>query len=248
MNDIVSYVLTNLTCPICYELAYFNVECNLCNRIFCTHCIQHTQKNFPEEAFFKCPHCRQESDFYENKLAYNILLQIIVNCDYCKKEMTREDLPEHLDKCVGKIVKCLSCLQNDRLNIHKCKYKYCKLCKEFYIDKKNHELTCQKRICKCEFCDSEYELENKFEHIYTVCQVYPIKCQFCDEYLRKKDLINHYILCDKFEMKCKLCNKIYLKKIGHRCYYEVCLLCKKVYHRHNRQYHEEMECDIEEMD
>jgi len=245
MQNIENYLNENLSCPICYELAYNNLECESCSTIFCTNCIKkvYDYNTQNDEIKIKCPHCRLESDFYHNKLASKILSQCQINCEHCNIKVIREKLSDHLDICIGKIEECKKCKQLDRKKVHKCIYNFCNMCENFYIDEIKHKYTCPKNIINCEFCFKQYKFEDEIEHLCTTCEVYPVQCQFCNIYSIRDEIINHYLTCNKFKVECKVCGEKYTNRDGHNCEFRKCPSCLLLYKKGQREYHDKNICD-----
>lgn len=237
--EIQKKIIDSIECMICMDIPYDKcVECSICFTLFCNSCLEEMERVHEEnetENDFKCPSCLQISKFYYNGWIQKMLNMVKVECKHCSKKVERGNMNDHLDLCVGKLIRCPLCEIDERKNLHKCNKTMCYRC-HVIINRNEvatHDLNCEEVLVICADCGKvetrrEMEFHKLFDCIHRsigcddcgecvkacqldhhkrlVCELREIECVWCKEKIIACDYDSHY--CEDF---CKLCNQHYDK-------------------------------------
>ena len=208
-------MIEELTCGICLEL--FNKPTQTeCSHRFCKRCIT---KYVDLDRFKNCPICRTntlKANLKHDPFAESIISKLKVKCSekMCIDTFSVSDIKKHIDD---------ECEYASR----KCKFN----CGKKFIKKNinEHEDGC---FCNpiveinCGKCNERIFAVNLSEHDKKTCMETLMKCKFgCKDFVKRKDLINHYdefakIHADKILKEYKILNEKSIEKdqiidIGH---------------------------------
>lgn len=212
IDDCTEYLKNAVICPICFLPVYDNVECCFCGSIFCESCIE--RLDFDE----RCPHCREDTSFDENKLMTRILGQIKIQCNYCGDSICRENIYMHLNVCIGPLKRCNICGIRENTKLHQCNYTYCKHCDRRYRKglETSHLDTCVQTFISCDYCGVSLKRGEYSMHL-NICISYLYECPFCSELTNNLDSPDHIKKCPEALQVCDTCGGIYRIKQLHNC-------------------------------
>ena len=88
-----------ITCPICLNILFSPVQCNICNKCFCKICI----KNY-NDSRNKCPFRCINPKYLENKFVNNVLSILKFKCkNGCNQIINYDNLEKHYEEDCDKI-------------------------------------------------------------------------------------------------------------------------------------------------
>ena len=83
-----------LICPLCHKILKNPFMCSKCQSTYCKKCLEDFSN------MKKCPNDNEESEFNLDKMKNELLSKLKYKCKNCKKEVTQDDIKEHLEgKC-----------------------------------------------------------------------------------------------------------------------------------------------------
>ena len=181
-----------------------------------------------------CKYCYSSVKLCDNSRHLRGCPKVKVPCDLCSTQITREDMPEHLQYDCGMVQQTcqLGCgmkLTRNELKIHVkdtcvqrtilCKYCYSsvKLC-----DNSRHLRGCPKVKVPCDLCDTQITREDMLEHLKYNCGMVQEICQLgCGVKITRNGLKFHVketcvqrkIVCEHCDISVKFCdNSRHLKE------------------------------------
>ena len=88
-----------ITCPICLNILFNPVQCNICNKCFCKLCIYSYK-----DSRIKCPFRCENPKYLENKFVNNVLAILKFKCkNGCEQIINYENLEKHYEEDCDKI-------------------------------------------------------------------------------------------------------------------------------------------------
>ncbi|CAD8123442.1 unnamed protein product [Paramecium sonneborni] len=179
----------NLQCILCKQLVVNPKECEECQNLFCSSCIDDWLK-----AKQTCPgKCKNFLATVPHRLIRDAIGQIIVKCKNinCNKQMTLSSLENHIKNCEHTIQICNNqgCQKQISLN-----------------EMKDHKNNCQFRIVTCEKCNSPYSFQIKHDCIISLndkIKQLEIYFELLQISTQKKiaDLLERVTQCEKQKIK-----------------------------------------------
>ena len=179
-----------ITCCICKNLIWDQIDCKDCGKLFCKFCLNKSLKKLKNS----CPMCRSKPFKSSNCKALKItFLDIKLKCpnNGCKENPKYHDYISHLKKCEFKKYHCIN---------KNCKYENSLNNKE---DMESHLKSCEFRMTKCDFCGKEMVANLLEKHHEEDCPKFIIKCENCLESMTRDDYNNNHSenICLKNQIK-----------------------------------------------
>ena len=168
-------LLSDLTCPICFNLVWNPVECDECGSVFCEYCAKKISKSYKSY----CPMCKKLFYTKPSKGLKKIFSKIRIKCPYkfCLKNPLYFDYVKHLEDCDYRLYKC----KNDG-----CEYQ------DNLSNMKYHSNECKYRIIKCKFCSKNIKAHTFEKHEKNEC-TQEFNCPNCHKVMtRGYYWSNHY--------------------------------------------------------
>jgi hypothetical protein len=192
-----------VSCPICLQILYNPVSCELCQYPFCKSCIDSWISKSKT-----CPNrCKYYKEVKINQFARNLLNKIKLRCplDGCKQELQYEDYTRHAaDQCDYITYACIGCGMQGRKNIIKL-----------------HTNMCEQIPENCFYCRKSFKRKFLEQHIKT-CPEKTICCEHCNNKVRAIDFDRHLKECGYVKISCGFCGTNYLRSREHEHSSEVC--------------------------
>jgi hypothetical protein len=143
-----------IECSLCHGLLWHPVDCENCEKTFCSSCIQAWHASKSERI---CPHgCSTYSERRNPPIPLRLLGDLKISCRYqsngCTEILSYNELEKHEQRCDYQLLTCSGCEQE--------------------IIRRNfdeHQRQCRLLLIKCDECLTSYKREDENSHKLTEC-------------------------------------------------------------------------------
>ena len=170
---------------------YVYVSCKLtCGEVLRRNELEKHEKETCSQRVVKCDHCKKAFKFSRLIKHLNKCAKMKVTCDLCGTQITREDMPQHLDRDCGMIQETckLGCGVTQTRN-------------ELKIHEKE---TCSQREEKCDHCKKDFKISRLIKHL-NKCPMMKVPCDLCGTQITHEDMPQHLLYdCGMVRETCQL--------------------------------------------